>query len=147
MKYDFFVAGRWRNETMVREVLEVVRASGKTAYCFIENEYKGEKVEFKAHQDPDVFMKMSEALSQNDPLVKKIFETDMTAELASDIFILVFPAGVSGHIEAGVAYGAGKKCYAVGTPEKTESLYRVFEEIFPNVSSLTTWLESSKHIY
>lgn len=144
MKYDFFIAGRWRNEATVREVLNAVRANGKTAYCFIENDYKGEKIEFTAGQDADIFMKKSEALSQNDTLIKKIFETDMKAELNSDNFILVFPAGVSSHIESGVAYGAGKKCYAVGAPEKTEPLYVIFEKIFPDVTSLSTWLEASK---
>lgn len=144
MKYDFFIAGRWRNEAMVREVLEAVRASGKTAYCFIENAYKGEKVEFISGQDADVFMTKSEMLAQNDALIYKIFETDMKAELNSENFLLVFPAGISSHIEAGVAYGAGKKCYAIGKPEKTEPLYSVFEEIFSDVSSLASWLDGSK---
>ena len=27
------------------------------------------------------------------------------------------------------AYGMGKKCYAVGIPEKTETLYCIFEKI------------------
>ena len=34
------------------------------------------------------------------------------------------------HIEAGVAYGMGKKCYAIGEYEATDSLYNIFEEIF-----------------
>lgn len=147
MKYDFFIAGRWRNETMVRQVLEAVRASGKTAYCFIENDYKGEKVEFISGQNADTFMKQSESLSQDDALIQKIFETDMKAESASDNFILVFPAGTSSHIEAGVAYGVGKKCYAVGTPEKTESLYMIFDKIFNDVADLSAWLNNSKYVH
>ena len=130
---------------MVREVLETVRASGNTAYCFIENDYKGEKVEFIAGNDADEFMQKSEVLPQDDALIRKIFEADMNAELDSQNFLLVFPAGISSHIEAGVAYGAGKKCYAVGTPEKTEPLYTVFETIFPDVQSLKSWLENSKN--
>lgn len=145
MKYDFFIAGRWRNEEMVRQVLKVVRDSGKTAYCFIENEYEGEKVEFKAGRDPDTFMKQSEELDQDDPLIKKIFETDMKAQMASDSFLLVFPAGINGHIEAGVSYGAGKRCYAVGTPEKTESLYCIFEKMFDNIDELSSWLGQAAH--
>jgi hypothetical protein len=145
MKYDFFIAGRWRNEGIVREVLETVRASGNTAYCFIENDYKGEKVEFITGKDADKFMQESEVLAQDDKLIKKIFETDMNAELHSQNFLLVFPAGISSHIEAGVAYGAGKKCYAVGIPEKTEPLYTVFETIFPDVQSLKAWLNNSNN--
>lgn len=127
---------------MVREVLETVRSNSKTAYCFIENKYEGEKIEFISGQDADAFMKKTEILAQDDMLIRKIFKTDMEAELASENFILVFPAGASGHIEAGVAYGAGKKCYAVGTPEKTESLYGIFENIFKDASELSAWLKA-----
>ena len=40
--------------------------------------------------------------------------------------MLVLPAGKSGHIEAGVAYGLGKKCYAIGEYDATDSLYNIF---------------------
>jgi len=33
----------------------------------------------------------------------------------------------------GIAYGMGKRCYAVGTPEKTETLYCVFTRIFEDL--------------
>ena len=139
-RYDFFIAGRWRNKDQVKAVLDIVRAGGKTAYCFIENEYKGETVEFRTEDDPEIFMKQSEQLPQDDPLMRKIFHTDMAAERDADNFLLVFPAGIAGHIEAGVAYGLGKKCYAVGAPEKTESLYCIFEKIFPDEAALEVWL-------
>lgn len=138
--YDFFIAGRWRNKDNIKPVLNAVRASGKTAYCFIENSYEGEAIEFKIDSDPDVFMKQSEAMPQDDPLIRKMFDTDMTAEQQADNFLLVLPAGIAGHIEAGVAYGMGKKCYAIGTVEKTETLYCVFDEIFPDIEALQTWL-------
>ena len=142
VKYDFFIAGRWRNKDNVKKVLDLVRESGRTAYCFIENSYEGEVVEFKMDENPDVFMKQSEEMPQYDPLISKIFEADIAAERSSDNFLLVLPAGMAGHIEAGVAYGMGKKCYAVGRPEKTETLYNIFDEIFPDLSSLQTWLNS-----
>ncbi|MGE5312771.1 MAG: hypothetical protein ACM3MA_02040 [Acidobacteriota bacterium] len=141
MKYDFFIAGRWRNKDNVKAVLDVVRASGKSAYCFIENTYEGEKVEFRMDGNADDSMKKTEAMSQTDPFIQKIFETDMQAEKNSEHFILVLPAGIAGHVEAGVAYGAGKKCYAIGKPEKTETLYCIFEEIFEDAKALSRWLE------
>lgn len=141
-KYDFFIAGRWRNKDNIKPVLDAVRASGKTAYCFIENEYKGEAVEFKMDDDPDTFMKQSEELFQDDPLIRKIFENDITAEREADNFLLVLPAGIAGHIEAGAAFGMGKKCYAVGELEKTETLYCIFDKILPDIESLQTWLGS-----
>ena len=140
-RYDFFVAGRWRNREVVKEALEVIRANGKTAYCFIENLYEGEKVEFSMDGDIETIMQSLESLPMNDPFVRKVFETDITAERHSDNFILVLPAGISGHVEAGAAYGMGKKCYAVGKLEKTETLYLIFDKIFPDVKALEDWLK------
>lgn len=139
-KYDFFVAGRWRNHEAVREVLGIIRASGKTAYCFIENLYEEEKLKFDAGKGVESTMQRLESLSQDDAFIKKIFEIDMSAEKEADNFILVLPAGTSGHIEAGVAYGLGKPCYAVGKPEKTETLYAVFDKIFLTNDDLKEWL-------
>lgn len=138
--YDFFIAGRWRNKDAIKPVIDVVRASGNTAYCFIENEYTGEDVEFKLDGDPDIFMKQSEELPQNHPLIRKIFENDITAERAAENFLLVLPAGIAGHIEAGVAFGMGKKCYAIGELEKTETLYCIFDKIFPDLATFKNWL-------
>lgn len=81
-------------------------------------------------------------MPQDDPLIRKIFETDITAERQADNFLLVLPAGIAGHIEAGVAYGMGKKCYAIGELEKTETLYCIFDKIFPDIESLKVWLDS-----
>jgi hypothetical protein len=61
---------------------------GKTAYCFIENEYKGEAVEFKMDDDPNIFMKQSEEMSQDNPLIRKIFEAAITAEREAENFLL-----------------------------------------------------------
>jgi hypothetical protein len=141
-KYDFFIAGRWRNKDNIKPVLDAVRTSRKTAYCFIENDYKGEAVEFKMDDDPGAFMKQSEAMPQDDPLIRKIFKNDITAEREAENFLLVLPAGISGHIEAGAAYGMGKKCYAIGELEKTETLYCIFDKIFPDIESLEAWLGS-----
>lgn len=80
---------------------------------------------------------------RDNPLIRKIFETDITAERQAENFLLVLPAGIAGHIEAGVAYGMGKKCYAVGPVEKTETLYCVFEQIFPDIDALQAWLAKS----
>src|SRR4051812_7828590 len=123
MKYDFFIAGRWRNKDKISPILKAVRDASKTAYCFIENEYTGEKVEFKLGGNPEEFMSKMENLPQDDPFVRKIFDIDIEAERNSENFLLVLPAGIAGHIEAGAAYGMGKKCYAIGKLEKTDTLY------------------------
>jgi hypothetical protein len=141
-KYDFFIAGRWRNKDNIIPVLEAVRSSGYSAYCFIENAYLGEKLSFNIESKEDIesSMRQSEVMAQDDPMIQKIFVNDIAGERDSDSFLLVLPAGIAGHIEAGVAYGLGKKCYAVGKPEKTETLYCVFEEIFPDLAAFNGWL-------
>jgi hypothetical protein len=139
-KYDFFVAGRWRNKDNVKRVLDAVRQNGKTAYCFLENDYKGEVVELRMDQDPEVFMKELEELPQSHPFIQKIFDIDMAAEREANAFLLVFPAGIAAHVEAGIAYGLGKKCYAIGKLEKTETLYNIFDKIFPDLESFLEWL-------
>lgn len=140
--YDFFIAGRWRNYHEIQKVLDIVRTSGKTAYCFIENLYEGEKIEFSQSNDIECIMRKLESLDMSDDFLDKIFATDMAAERNSDNFLLVLPAGISGHVEAGAAYGLGKKCYAVGTPEKTETLYKIFDTIFPDNAALEQWLKN-----
>lgn len=141
-KYDFFIAGRWRNYSEVKKVLDAVRASGKTAYCFIENLYEGSEVEFKQDASIESVMQKLESLPKDDEFVKHIFENDMQAQRESEYFLLVLPAGISGHVEAGAAYAMGKKCFAVGVPEKTETLYSIFDNIFPDLSSIQIWLKS-----
>src|SRR4051812_12880274 len=141
-KYDFFIAGRWRNYPEVKKVLDIVRAHNKTAYCFIENLYEGSKVEFKQDVNIESIMQKLESLPKDDEFIKHIFENDMQAQRESDIFLLVLPAGISGHVEAGASYGMGKQCYAIGVPEKTETLYGIFDEIFPDIKSLESWLKT-----
>jgi hypothetical protein len=138
--YDFFIAGRWRNKENIKPVLDAVRASGKSAYCFIENEFKGEAVEFGLDRDAETFMQEMESLPQDHPFIRKVFEVDMAAQRAADNFLVVLPAGIAAHIEIGVAYGMGKKCYALGQLEKTETLYSIFDEIFPDLPTLAAWL-------
>jgi hypothetical protein len=48
----------------------------------------------------------------------------MAAQRAARRFVMVMPAGNAAHIEARVAFGLGKPCYAVGPLAKTETPYR-----------------------
>lgn len=64
----------------------------------------------------------------------------MEGERNSKNFLLVLPAGKSAHIEAGVAYGLGKKCYAIGECDVTDSLYLIFDKIFADEKELINFL-------
>ena len=142
--YDFFIAGRWRNRDAIRVVLDTVRAHGRTAYCFIENDYGGDQIGLGTEGDPHAFMARAEQLPQHHPLIREIFARDMAAQRSADSLLLVLPAGHAGHIEAGVAYGLGQRCYAVGPVEKTETLYGIFDQIFDDIASLSAWLRDAK---
>lgn len=140
--YDFFVAGRWRNKDALEEVVQVLRAAGKSVYCFLENLQEKETAELKLTGDVEVAKKKNESLPLDHPMIRNIFDIDVDALRQSDNLLLVLPAGKSAHIEAGVAYGLGKKSYALGVPETTDTLYCIFNEIFPDIAALKVWLEN-----
>jgi hypothetical protein len=137
MKYDYFIAGRWRNHLAIREIVEKLRATGKTAYCFIENEYEGDGIHFKNDVNADVekMMQTTEQLEnwKTNKTFNEIFEADMDALKGSQALVLVFPAGLSAHMELGAAYGMGKKCYGIGKVGKNETLYKMFDDLYENV--------------
>lgn len=137
--YDFFVAGRWRNKDNVVALARGIRERGYTTYCFLESEHNADKTEV----DPHAHMKEFEGLDwRNDAYVKRVFDEDMEGEKASDTFVLLLPAGKSCHIEAGVAYGLGKKCVVIGEVKEAESLYLVFGEHYGSTDEFLHSLQS-----
>lgn len=52
---------------------------------------------------------------------------------------MLLPAGKSCHIEAGIAYGLGKKCILIGQQKEAESLYLIFDD---NYNSVDEFLEN-----
>ena len=139
-KYDYFVAGRWRNHLAIREVVEKLRTAGKTVYCFVENEYDANGIKFENNPEADAEAMIATTERREDwqtnPTFREVFETDMQAERDAAAFILVLPAGLSAHMELGIAYGLGKPCYAIGEIEKAETLYLMLSELYPDVESL-----------
>lgn len=128
--YDFFVSGRWRNRDNVLALTKKIRQKGYSAYCFLEASHSTQRV----HDDPEQSMQDFEKLDwRNDPYVKEVFENDMAGEKASETFVMLLPVGKSCHIEAGVAYGLGKKCILIGEQKEAESLYLIFSESYNSV--------------
>lgn len=79
-----------------------------------------------------------------DPSVRIIFDHDLDGLKKSEKFLLALPAGKSAHIEAGIAYGLGKKCYAIGEYDVTDSLYLIFDKIFKDQNELELFLKNEK---
>lgn len=111
-------------------------------YCFLKNEQSHIEagLDINDKELADKFEKMD---LQSDA-VQTIFKHDMEGERNSKNFLLVLPAGKSAHIEAGVAYGLGKKCYAIGEYDVTDSLYLIFDKIFANEKELINFLKNNK---
>jgi hypothetical protein len=138
-KYDYFLAGRWRNRDAINEIAKQIRAAGKTVHSFTDNGYEGDAIMFdpSPDADPEAMIAATENLAdwQTNPTFRKIFEADMQAQRDAAAFILVFPAGLAAHMEFGAAYGMGKPCYGIGILEKTETLYLMFDELYPDVQA------------
>jgi hypothetical protein len=136
MTVDFFIAGRTRNIPKVLEVCEAIESIGKTYYCFAKNEHSHEKAGFDLHAHPDNLADDYEKRALESDSIRVIFNDDLDGLKSADNFIIVLPAGNSSHIEAGIAYGLGKKCYAIGEYEKTDSLYLIFDKIFSDINEM-----------
>lgn len=136
MHYDYFIAARYRKKEQALELAQQLRERGKTVYCFAESDASKTHVE-SVSEDNETAMKAFEAIEnwRDDAGVRDIFETDMSALRASDAVVVLLPVGKSGHIEAGVSYGMGKRTFAIGEQEETESLYLIFDEIYPDAAA------------
>ncbi len=132
-----FVAGSWRNREAIADVLAVLDEMGAKSYSFIRASYDAEASAFAVPGGAD-------DADLDEPGVRSLFKQDLDALRAADRFVLVLPAGAAAHIEAGIAYGLGKPCYAVGTPDRSETLYRVFERMFSETNELARHLAEAK---
>lgn len=142
--YDFFIAGRTRNKEKIFEICDIFDECNVSYYCFLKNDQSHKEAGLDNHKNPEELMQEFESLSLESDAVKTIFQADMEAEKNSKNLLLVLPAGKSAHIEAGVAYGLGKKCYAIGQYDVTDSLYLIFDEIFANEAQLLEFLKDEK---
>lgn len=137
-KYDFFIAGRARNKNNILRICNLFDKYKISYYCFLKNEDEwgyGNK-----NQTPEERQQEFESLGLKSDVVLKLFHDDLEGEKSSKNLLLVLPAGKAAHIEAGIAYGLGKKCYAIGVYEATDTLYNIFEEIFLTEKELEEFL-------
>ncbi len=142
MKYEFFIAGRARNKDNILKICNLFDKYNISYYCFLKNEedwgYGNSK------QTPEERQQEFEKLNLKSEIVLNLFNNDMEGEKNSKNLLLVLPAGKAAHIEAGVAYGMGKTCYAIGEYEATDTLYNIFTEIFSNEHELEKFLKTYK---
>ena len=139
-KYEFFIAGRARNKENILRICDLFDKYNISYYCFLKNEDDwgyGSK-----DNTPEENQKEFESLGLKSDVVLNLFYTDLEGEENSNNLLLVLPAGKAAHIESGIAYGLGKKCYAIGEYEQTDTLYNIFEEIFNDENELEDFLHN-----
>ena len=139
-KYEFFIAGRARNRENILKICDLFDKYNISYYCFLKNEDNwgyGNK-----NQSPEEKQKEFESLGLKSEIVLNLFQNYLNGKKNSKNLLLVLPAGKAAHIESGIAYGLGKKCYAIGEYEATDTLYNIFEEIFSNESELEKFLSN-----
>lgn len=139
-KHEFFIAGKTRNKDTILKICDIFDKYNISYYCFLKND-DSMKSYGDENKSVEENMKVFENLDLKSDIVLKIFNEDLENERASKNFLLVLPAGKSGHIEAGIAYGMGKKCYAIGEFDATDSLYNIFENIFQDSYQLDEFLK------
>lgn len=141
--YKFFIAGRTRNKENILKICNIFEELNISHYCFLKNEnsHKEAGLDINDNHLADTF----ESLELESPSVRTIFEHDLNGLKDSDNFLLVLPAGKSAHIEAGIAYGLGKKCYAIGEYDVTDSLYLIFDKIFKDEKELKIFLKNKDY--
>jgi hypothetical protein len=132
-KTDYMVIGRFRNGANVRRLIAAIREKGKTCYDFTAKpaDPANPNAPFEAQMDaleshPDFL---------NDPVHLAHFQRDLAGLKNAGTVILLLPAGTSAHMEAGIAFGLGKKIVLIGNPEKPETLYYIFDEYYKTVEA------------
>lgn len=140
-KYEFFIAGKTRNKDYILKICDLFDKYNVSYYCFLKNKDTMNSYGEEGQTEEEK-MKKFESLGLKSDIVLNIFNQDLENEKASKKFLLVLPAGKSGHIEAGIAYGMGKKCYAIGEFDATDSLYNIFDSIFKDEAELEEFLNN-----
>lgn len=139
-KYEFFIAGRARNKENILNICNIFDKYNISYYCFLKNE--DEWGYGNSSQTPEEKQNEFESLNLKSDIVLNLFHNDLNGEKNSNNLLLVLPAGKAAHIESGIAYGLGKKCYAIGEYEATDTLYNIFEKIFSNEKELEEYLKT-----
>jgi len=136
---DYTIISRFRNKKNCELLIEKLRKRGKTCYNFCEKPADRDNPD--AH--PEDQMKVHESTVDffNDEYFIHLFERDLEGLKNAREVILLLPSGTSAHIEAGIAYGLGKKVILIGEPEKPETLYLIFKERYKNIEEFIKSVE------
>ena len=123
---DYSIVSRFRNKSQCQLLVRELEKRGKTCYDFCakpadsKNPDGSPEAQMTALEQTDNFFE--------DDNFKYLFEKDLVGLKNAEKVILLLPAGISAHMEAGIAYGLDKPLILIGKPEKPETLYLIFTE-------------------
>lgn len=133
MKTDYMVIGRVRNSENILRLVKGIEGKGYSCYNFLNKPCTPDSGHLPWGEQMDKLEAVADLW--NDPHMRYIFEMDMEALRNADTIVMLLPAGMAAHMEAGVAYGLNKKMVLIGEVEKPETLYLMFEQQYPNIES------------
>jgi hypothetical protein len=131
MKTDYTVISRFRNKEVCEYLVDEIGKRGKTCYNFCEVPADPNNPDASPEEQQKVFESTKDFY--NDEHFQMIMARDLEGLKNAEKVILLLPAGLSAHMEAGIAYGLGKPLIMVGKPEKPEALYLLFNERYETV--------------
>lgn len=133
MKTDYMVIGRTRNAHNIQRLVDRIKARGYSCYNFLDIPATPETPDLSWEEQ----MKIAESELDfwNSSHYQETFEQDMAGLKNANTVILLLPAGLAAHMEAGVAFGLNKKLILIGEVEKPETLYFIFQESYKDIES------------
>ena len=129
----FFIASPWKNKAQVEQLVAELEQLGHSAYSYIEsgaNLLTGKPIESEMKEFTQALVNW-----KIDDRIARIVESEVRAIKDADAVILLLPAGDSSHLEAGIAYGLGKRMILIGPVEKPEIVYLLFNHVYLDTSS------------
>jgi hypothetical protein len=128
---DYTIISKFRNKVNCELLVKKLEEKGKTCFNFCEKPADLNNPE----ADPNEQMKKFEKTKDfyNDEYFQHLFKEDLIGLKNAETVIMLLPGGNSVHIEAGIAYGLGKKLILIGKPEKPDTLYLIFEERYRTI--------------
>ncbi len=128
---DYTVISKYRNKEQCQYLINKLREKGKSCYSFLDEPADPDNPEGEAEEQMKAFESTQDFF--NNEYFKKLFKKDLEGLKSAREVIMLLPAGNSVHMEAGIAYGLGKRLILIGKPEKPESLYLIFDEHYNSI--------------
>ena len=127
------VIGRTRNSENILRLIKGIESKGYSCYNFLSKPCTPESKNLPWNEQMDILESYKDFWSN--PNYHRHFNDDMDGLKNADTIIMLLPAGMAAHMEAGVSFGLGKKIILIGEVEKPETLYLMFNERYPDIES------------